>query len=76
MRELGERGGLGRDGETQNVEREKIELGEGRKERERKKKGKKQYFAENHGMIVKIFEQVCLIFCFLLLFWLTRVLFK
>ena len=40
MRELGERGGLGREGETQNVEREKIELGEGRKERERKKKGK------------------------------------
>ena len=50
MRELGERGGLGREGETQNVEREKIELGEGRKERERKKKGKKQYFAENHGL--------------------------
>ena len=50
MRELGERGGLGREGETQNVEREKIELGEGRKERERKKKGKKQYFAENHGI--------------------------
>ena len=50
MRELGERGGLGREGETQNVEREKIELGEGRKERERKKKGKKQYFAKNHGI--------------------------
>ena len=51
MRELGERGGLGREGETQNVEREKIELGEGRKEREKeKKKGKKQYFAENHGI--------------------------